>query len=65
MKKLFCDLCGKEIREFEAYAEVKLCGNMVSYDIDPKEIKKQICNKCYKEIFGKEKNEEEKQMPRM
>ena len=55
MKKLFCDLCGKEIREFDGYAEVELCGKIISYDTDPKEIKKQICNKCYKEIFGKEK----------
>ena len=57
MKKLFCDICGKEIYEGrEFYAKIELGGVVINYDKDAVTEEKQICGKCYKRIFGEEKN---------
>ena len=61
MKTLFCDLCGNEIDEdSDNYAKIQLHGLHLWYVFENQWKEKQICEKCYKEIFNKGKNEEEK-----
>lgn len=50
MIKVYCDKCGKEIKEFNPLWEIKQTGAYGS-QYDGEYVKKQFCDKCLSEFI--------------